>query len=131
MRKDEGRILVVEDSEDLIELWRALFGRAGIRAVFCACGKEALALVREGLAPDILMTDYYLPDMTGADLILEVWKSRPGVKALVVTGNGNSDIRYSLPAGTGVLVKPVRFEQLKKKIESLKPRPEPPSGGPR
>lgn len=126
-RGDLANILIVEDSEDLIALWRELFSRAGIRATFAKSGQEALAIVREGFVPGVLMTDYYLPDMTGTDLIGEIRKINPVVQALIVTGNSNSDFRFSLPSDTDFLTKPVRFEKLRQKLEELGLRRAPPA----
>lgn len=119
MQVTDCKILVVEDSDELIMLWKALFLRAGFRAQFAKSGKDAIATVLSGYIPDILMTDFYLPDITGADLILTLRGQNTRLKCLVVTGNSNSDFKSTLPPNTEFLVKPVRFEMLKSTLEQL------------
>ena len=121
MQSRSANILTVEDSEDLIFLWRSLFAREGIQAQFTRSGHEALSVVDDGYAPDIVMTDFYLPDMTGGDLILELRKRHPKVGALVVTGNTSAEFAKHLPDGTEVLIKPAKFEKVKQAFERLMP----------
>ena len=54
-----------------------LVGRAG-------SGAEALALVEE-LQPDVLVVDYRLPDITGAEVCRRAQIRRPGLRVLVLT----------------------------------------------
>lgn len=119
---ENKNILVVEDSEDLIQIWKRLFPKAGLNARFVKTGQDALALVAEGFRPDLLMTDYYLPDTTGTELIEKLRASNENLKALVVTGNSNSNFKDMLPENTDYLVKPVRFQTLHEKLlEILSP----------
>lgn len=108
------KVVVVEDSADLAQLWSIVFQRAGISALFFATGEEALSLIRQGYAPDILMTDYRLPDMTGAVLI-ETARQFCQAKFLMVTGERDCQA----PEGVSILIKPVGMQLLIDKIQAL------------
>lgn len=59
--------LVIEDDRDNCDALREALRFAGMRALGCARGAEGIALARE-LAPDLIVIDYKLPDITGAEV---------------------------------------------------------------
>ena len=60
----EGRILVVEDEEDIAELLRIHFTEEGYAVEVATRGAEALELTRKQL-PDLIVLDILLPGMDG------------------------------------------------------------------
>ena len=81
-----SHILVVDD--DALTL--ALIAKAlpEYEVALARDGAEALfAADREG-ALDLVITDYLMPEMAGAELLGRLRERRPGLKALVVTGHG-------------------------------------------
>lgn len=60
----EGRILVVEDEEDIAELLRIYFTEEGYAVEIATRGAEALELTRKQL-PDLIVLDIMLPGMDG------------------------------------------------------------------
>jgi two-component system phosphate regulon response regulator PhoB len=62
-----GRILVVEDEPDLLELVRMNLDAAGHRVETAATGQAALAAVRRS-PPDLLVLDLMLPDLPGTEI---------------------------------------------------------------
>jgi PleD family two-component response regulator len=60
----EGRILVVEDEEDIAELLRIHFTKEGYAVEVATRGAEALELTRKQL-PDLIVLDIMLPGMDG------------------------------------------------------------------
>ena len=101
---------MVEDNADLTTLWKLLFTRAGMTAHFDQTGVQALKRVNDGYIPDVLLTDFHLADMTGADVILSLSAKCPNLKCFVLSGD--MDLKNKLPEGTRVLLKPVSFDQL-------------------
>ena len=59
--------LVVEDDQDNCEAFAEALKSVGIRALGVGCGIEALRLAKS-LAPDLIVIDYRLPDITGAEV---------------------------------------------------------------
>ncbi|WP_141734431.1 response regulator [Oligoflexus tunisiensis] len=119
----ELKILVVEDSEDLTAVWRKLFKRAGISACFCNSGRAALSMIEGDFHPHILMTDYYLPDTTGLELVSEVRKRSKEIDCLMVTGNRDDTFMEAVSReNVSVLLKPLRFPELLERLSTLSTR---------
>lgn len=83
----EERILVVEDDDAV----RALVGRvltsAGYRWLAAASPREALDLLhRHDGDIDVLLTDFVMPEMTGAELAERVLQAHPGIRVVYMTG---------------------------------------------
>lgn len=60
-------ILLVEDSQDLLELYAELFEQLGHRVVAAGDGVEGLALARQW-HPDLVVTDWQLPRLDGVQM---------------------------------------------------------------
>ena len=63
----------------------------GYDVIEAASGEQALRLLDEGPAPDVLVTDYLMPGMSGADLAQAVRARKPGLPILIVSGYANPD----------------------------------------
>lgn len=117
---DRPKLLIVEDAEDLLDVWTSLLGmgeKYTIRAV--AQGTTAVEIVESGYRPDVLITDYFLGDLTGLELVEKVRRLVPGVEVIVATGN-HDNRALTEQAGRGdirLLIKPVRFDDLTASIE--------------
>ena len=59
--------LVIEDDRDNCDALSQALRISGIRALGCRSGAEGLCLAHE-LAPDLVVLDYRLPDVTGAEI---------------------------------------------------------------
>ncbi len=69
------RILIAEDDPVLAMIYEITLGEAGFDVLVCRDGVEALAAL-DAFAPDLLITDFYMPRMTGGELIRAVRKRR-------------------------------------------------------
>ena len=65
---------------------------------------EALRILGEGSAIDLLMVDYAMPGINGMDIIQQARQQRPGLKALLITGYAGA-VRDDA-AGAALLRKP-------------------------
>ncbi|WP_224013682.1 response regulator [Paraburkholderia tropica] len=61
------RVLFVDDSEVMREVWSLMLSPLGFDIVLAQSGKHALHLARSRL-PDVVITDMVMPEMTGIDL---------------------------------------------------------------
>jgi len=59
-----NRILVVEDDEDLVELWTFNLTNAGFEVATASNGSDGLKKIR-ALHPDLLLLDLMLPELDG------------------------------------------------------------------
>ncbi len=81
-------ILLVEDNEKLREGGQSLLESLGYQVLTAANGREALKVYkaeREG-GIDLVLTDLVMPEMGGKQLIQELKKDSPDIKALAATG---------------------------------------------
>ena len=59
-------VLLVDDEEDILELWTYNFRREGFSTLTAKDGQEALEMARERL-PDLIVLDIMMPRMNGFD----------------------------------------------------------------
>lgn len=121
---DRLKILVVEDDNVLIKLYRARIAawNLPIDVSTAANGYEALVLVgRE--QPDLMIADLLMPGLDGFQMVRTLTASsfREGMEIVIVTGMEDDQIARSggLPEGVRILHKPVPFNELKALAESL------------
>ena len=88
----------------------------GYDVIEAASGEQALRLLDEGPAPDVLVTDYLMPGMSGADLAQAVRARKPGLPILIVSGYANSD---GIAPDVSRLRKPFRSAELAQSIANL------------
>lgn len=82
-----GHILVVDDEDAIAYVFRRYLERAGYRVTAATNPTQALAGA-SAAAIDMLVTDFRMPGMTGAELIARLRALRPGLPALIVTAYG-------------------------------------------
>lgn len=80
-------ILVAEDSPDLLRMICLVLEGSGHRVVPANDGVEAVRLVREGLCPDVFVSDFRMPGTTGLDTVMEIRHLHPELPCLIVTGD--------------------------------------------
>jgi CheY-like chemotaxis protein len=107
-----GRILLVDDSRDVLLATGALLQKHGYTVTMAAGGRKALALLADGDCFDALVTDYAMPEMTGVDLIAECRVAFPGLPAVIITGFAHLDSIEALGTGALVLQKPFHSSEL-------------------
>lgn len=89
----------------------------GHHAIEANSGDDAIALLQGNEAVDLVLTDYSMPRMNGAELARRVMKMRPGMPILVASGYAE------LPVGEGRnlprIAKPFHQEQLAIQLQKL------------
>jgi len=119
------RILIVDDSPTILMSMQGILERAGHTVSKAASGEEAVAVLKGGLKPDLVITDYHMGAMNGIDLVREVRKM-PGLQftpVLMVTTESQQEKRVDAKAAgaTGWLVKPVQPDALLQVIKQVVP----------
>jgi PAS domain S-box-containing protein len=108
-------MLLVEDDPDVRNVVLKMLGRLGYRAAEASDGKAALALLRGGIAVDLVLTDVVMPGgVDGWDLAQILWRERPGLRILFMTGYTDNAIlqRANMDSRVRVLSKPFRQRDL-------------------
>lgn len=94
----------------------------GFKVIEAASAAGALEHLREGLVPDVLVTDHMMPGMTGATLAREARRKLPALPVLMITGYSN--LRPEETRGLDVITKPFHRGDLAARITNLVARSE-------
>jgi diguanylate cyclase (GGDEF)-like protein len=83
---DSGRVLVlVDDDADYLEATRVLLESEGHRVLVAHDGTGALAVL--GTEPaDVLLLDYFMPGLTGEEVVTELRKTDDRIQVVLQTG---------------------------------------------
>ncbi len=113
-----SRALLVDD-EDLVRLSTAdMLADLGFDVLEAGSAEEALRLLHEGTAVDLLVTDHLMPGLSGAELARKVRVLRPGLPILIVSGYADVEgLAPDLPR----LVKPFRVAELAERVRTMVP----------
>lgn len=84
-----GRILVVEDEPNVRELTSYMLSELGYKVLSCDNGNEAINLAQNNTF-DLVLVDYVIPKIGGAELLQQLRGTQTGVKTLVMTGYGST-----------------------------------------
>ena len=114
-----ARILVCDDDQGVREFVGTVLRDSG-HTVWEADGPSAALRILEDERPiDLLLVDYAMPEMNGAEVIEHARDRQPGLKLLMMTGD--PEALHSMGAtGVPLLPKPFKIAQLNERIrESL------------
>jgi CheY-like chemotaxis protein len=119
------RVLLVEDSEDVLYLLRMQLESMGYVVEAATNASVALEIATK-VRPDVIVSDLRMPDIDGVEFIEQVRRVRrlKGVPAIALTGACmDSDVQRALASGfTAHLTKPVDASELSKIINQLTAR---------
>jgi CheY-like chemotaxis protein len=112
-RRNRLQILLVEDSQDIREVFTLLLRAEGAEVVATANGREAVEQIAKRDF-DVVLTDLGLPDIPGDAVIRRVLaKSRHRPRIIVVTGYDEPFVSRARQAGADLVFnKPVVWSML-------------------
>jgi CheY-like chemotaxis protein len=84
-RTPSARILIVDDNPLGLAARRSVLEELGHRVQTCASAQEALEHCRAHVF-DLVVTDYRMPKMDGAQFIKELRKDHPGMPIILISG---------------------------------------------
>lgn len=122
MNRDKPLILVVDDEAHIVHVVSLKLANAGYEVITAEDGEEALAIATER-QPDLVVTDFQMPFMTGLELCVKL-KEQAATRtmpALMLTARG-----FSLAADqmdqtniAGVLSKPFSPREVLTRVQEL------------
>ena len=77
-------VLIVDDDKFLLEMYRKKFQSDGAEADVAVGAEEALAKLRGGADPDVLILDIIMPGMNGLELLEVVRKEKLASNSRVI-----------------------------------------------
>jgi DNA-binding NtrC family response regulator len=116
-------ILIVDDDEDILELFKLILEDEGYKVDTAICGREAIekALTK---SYDLALLDFVLPDIKGTEIATELFMKKKINKIIFITGYSHifDFIDPVIKNQCNVLLKPVSGEALIHSVrEALKP----------
>jgi DNA-binding response OmpR family regulator len=109
----EHCILVIEDQEDLAELYEEAIKKAGYKVKTALTGEEGIAEFR-ATGADVILLDMTLPEMHGAEVLREIRALNPSIPVIIITGEASEQLHQQCER-LGVhdyLKKPVDYDAL-------------------
>ncbi len=113
------RVLLVDDSPDVLLTTGAFLEGAGFDVMRANSGDRALVVLAAGERFDALVTDYAMPSVNGAELILQALHLQPSLAALIITGFAEVSGLETLPGQVQVLRKPFRRDELIRRLQHV------------
>ena len=118
----EGTILVIEDEEPLVKLFRKVLERLGYRVLQARTGKQAVEFAKtfDGQI-DLALLDIKLPDMEGGKIYPLIMEARPDLKVIVCSGYSiDGPAQDILDAGAeGFIQKPFSIAPFAEKLKQV------------
>lgn len=114
-------ILMVEDDARVRKSTAAALEELGHTVFACGSGREALQVLAEQPAIDLLLTDVVMPEMTGPELAEAVVARRPDLPVIFVTGYARDAIDGERFADHAILRKPFTVNALAQAVDAAAP----------
>jgi signal transduction histidine kinase/CheY-like chemotaxis protein len=127
-----GTVLIVDDQEEVREIAAIHLESLGYEIVQAANGRAALDLLETGRAAavDVLLVDYAMPGISGAEVIRAAKRTRPDLPAVLMTGYADPDGLGEDLRHAALLKKPFRLHELEAALDSARsPRAREPASG--
>ncbi|MGZ6015012.1 MAG: response regulator [Phenylobacterium sp.] len=111
------KVLLVDDDSAVREVTAGLLQDLGYRVVEAGSGGAALDMLDRQAEIDLLLLDFAMPGMNGAEVAREVHARRPGLPILFVTGYADTEA-LAAAGDDGILRKPFVERDLAAKLRS-------------
>jgi len=120
--ENQSRVLIVDDEPLARDTLEALLYREGYELLFAINGIDAIQRMKE-LAPDVILLDVMMPQMTGYE-VCQYLKNSPEFRhipiILVTALDGSDELVRGLDAGADeFLSKPVNSQELRARVRSM------------
>jgi excisionase family DNA binding protein len=113
-------VLVVDDDENLQEMFKLLLKKTGFSRIIVGNGKDAIAALKKQKF-DLCFLDLLLPDITGDQIYTEAKKIDPQLPIVIITGYPDSTMLDNIlkHGPVTVLKKPLQVEQLSQTLRLM------------
>jgi two-component system cell cycle sensor histidine kinase/response regulator CckA len=121
MTNDKPLVLVVDDERPIRTMEMRILQAGGYAVQEASGAGEVFAMLDAGIAPDLLIADLDMPELSGEDMVRRIHAARPNLKVLYVTGNIDRllDARSLLWDGEAFLDKPFTANGLLEAVSLL------------
>ncbi len=114
------RILLVDDDYSSLELMSDIFKQNEYDTFTAENGLEALRIIRDK-EPDIVVSDLFMPEMDGLELLDVVSKKYPEIPIIMITAHGTIEtaVEAMRKGARDYILKPLRLEEIVAKVETI------------
>ncbi|MDD2732705.1 MAG: sigma-54 dependent transcriptional regulator [Desulfuromonadaceae bacterium] len=111
---EDIKILVVDDDDSGREALTMLLRSVGYEVTSAATGESALDFI-DLQQYQVIVSDLFLPDKSGLDILQHVQKVSPSTELVVVTGHASAQtaVRAMKEGAFDYITKPIDFDELK------------------
>ncbi|SEM23886.1 response regulator [Bradyrhizobium sp. OK095] len=120
-KNNHGRILLVEDDDEVAALVSEMLGQLGYDVTHAASGAAALGALADGRAVDLVFSDIMMPGgMNGVELAREIKRRRTDLPVLLTSGYSEAAVHDAELAGVQILPKPYHIDELAAALSAVK-----------
>jgi len=114
------QILVVEDDEIALDVLIQALEMLGYGAIGAVNGRHALEMLAQN-SVDLVLTDIYMPEMNGLELLRKMRENKNGLPVILITGYDADEARKDAVThhAAALLLKPFRLVQLKSLLDEI------------
>lgn len=108
-----NKILAIDDDSIIRTLLTNILTKAGYEVFTASDGESGLALAGTS-NPDLVVTDYQMPGLTGLDVLAELQRTQPGLPVILLTAHGDVALTIkSIQLGAyDFIEKPIQIQEL-------------------
>lgn len=122
-RGERWRILLVDDDPSFGKATVRLLRRVGHELELVMSGREALSVV-DAFAPEVILLDLDLPDLSGEEVLATLARKRPGTRVVVMSGYAGGSrtqrVRNEYPA-LPIVSKPASVDEIQSAMRAAIP----------
>jgi two-component system, NtrC family, response regulator AtoC len=114
------RFLIVDDDRSIRRLCMTVGNSLNFDCYEADSAESALAMV-ESDAPDLILADLMMPNMSGLDFLEQIKKVQPGTEVSIMTGHGSIEaaVKAMRMGAYDFITKPFRLEELKLLLQRM------------
>lgn len=112
------RILIVDDDPTIIENLSGLLSKNGYAVEGADSGEEALKAIEKEMY-DVVVTDVFMPDVGGMNLLSEIKRTRPETIVILITGYPEIDkaVEAVKNGASDYIPKPFKIDEVRVAVE--------------
>jgi CheY-like chemotaxis protein len=120
-KSSAAKTILVVDDDDAVRIPAAEFLKMeGFKVLQAKTGPEAIHIASQNRSPlDLLITDIFMPAMSGRQVAKELGEAHPGLKVLFMSGDASESLQMGEDSAIGILHKPFRLDKLNQEIRTL------------
>ena len=117
--RDKPKVLLVEDSQSIAAIYQAYLKNEDFKLFHATTGKEAKTLIEQH-APDLVLLDLKLPDISGEQILEWLREQDIPTSVIVITAHGSVDRAVDVMrlGASDFLQKPIEARRLKTTVRN-------------